>query len=243
VVSTADVVDTPTGRRVVGAAQVVAGAVTTAGGVAIGWTGVGVGVAAVGADLVQAGARQVSSGEWTPTLLAQGLDYGAAAAGVNADDRPLLVGVGTALIQGGAGYAAVGALRANSGGVMTTEAPRGAELRPYGGPGGGHHVPAKKAFEGAINYDADAALAIPNAELARLGLRHQTITTAQMRAYQSLARSGQGISWDAVEAIETQALICGGMQPGTAAATVRGAIQNLKDSGVSGPTRVPWGGR
>jgi hypothetical protein len=44
-----------------------------------------------------------------------------------------------------------------------------AELKPYGGKGGGHHVPAKKAFEGAPGYDPNKALAIPNAVLKELG--------------------------------------------------------------------------
>jgi RHS repeat-associated protein len=58
-----------------------------------------------------------------------------------------------------------------------------AVLQPYEGPGGGHHVPAKSAFAGATNYDASKALAIPNAELTRLGIRHSDITTGQMQGW------------------------------------------------------------
>ncbi len=124
--------------------------------------------------------------------------------------------------------------------AASTEA---AELRPYGGPGGGHHVPAKSAFSGAPGYDMNQALAIPNAELATLGVNHRLVSGAQMTGYKAFAQTGATLTWEAAEQIETQALIRGGMQPGTAQATVQQAIQALKDSGVSGPTRIPWGGQ
>ena len=117
-----------------------------------------------------------------------------------------------------------------------------AELKPYGGPGGGHHVPAKKAFEGAPGYDLNKALAVPNAELARLGVDHGLVTGGQSMGYRAFAQTGKTLTWEAVAEIETQALIRGGMDAGMARATVQKGIQALKDAGVSGPTRIPWGG-
>jgi hypothetical protein len=117
-----------------------------------------------------------------------------------------------------------------------------AELRPYGGSGGGHHVPAKSGFEGAPGYNPSEALAIPNAELAKLGVSHPTVTGAQAQLYRAFAQTGQTLTWEAMEAIETQALIRGGMDASQALATVRKAIAALKEAGVSGPTRIPWGG-
>lgn len=81
------------------------------------------------------------------------------------------------------------------------------QLKPYGGPGGGHHVPAKKAFEGAQNYDMNKALAIPNEELSRLNVNHGLITGAQMKAYKAFAATGKTLTWEAVSTIETNALI------------------------------------
>ncbi len=52
----------------------------------------------------------------------------------------------------------------------------GARLQPYRGSGGGHHVPAKNAFLGAEGYNPRTAPAVPNAELARLGVRHDFVT-------------------------------------------------------------------
>ena len=114
-------------------------------------------------------------------------------------------------------------------------------MRPYGGPGGGHHVPAKSAFTGAAGYDANAALAIPNAELARLKISHSAVPGAQMTGYRAFAKTGAPLTWDAVSTIETNALIRGGAASDVAAATVTKAVDALKASGVAGPTRIPWG--
>ena len=121
-------------------------------------------------------------------------------------------------------------------------AKQAAELRPYGGSGGGHHVPAKSAFTEAAGYDPDVALAIPNPEMARLGVSHSTVTGAQMTGYRAFAKTGAPLTWEAVAKIETKALIRAGMAPRTANATARSAIKALQKMGVAKPTRIPWGG-
>lgn len=132
----------------------------------------------------------------------------------------------------------------SAGAPDSTVAPNNAaELRPYGGPGGGHHLPAKSAFSGAAGYDINQALAIPNEELARLGVRHGLVTGAQMTGYKAFAETGATLTWEAAAQIETQALVRGGMQPTMAQATVQQAIQALKNAGVSAPTRIPWKGQ
>jgi hypothetical protein len=131
-------------------------------------------------------------------------------------------------------------LAPNAGSLL--KAAKCAELRPYGGPGGGHHVPAKSAFEGAAGYDLNSALAIPTAELRRLGVNHGLVSGAQQTLYREFARSGEQLTWQAMQAIEIKALIRGGMPPAMAEATVIKAIDALKSSGVPGPTRIPWGG-
>ena len=116
-------------------------------------------------------------------------------------------------------------------------------LKSYGGPGGGHHIPAKSAFIDAAGYDVNTALAIPNAELARLGIDHGLITGAQMQGYKAFAKTGATLTWDAMATIETQALIRGSMKPAAAKVAVTEAIDGLKKAGVPGPTRIPWGGK
>jgi RHS repeat-associated protein len=118
-----------------------------------------------------------------------------------------------------------------------------ATLKPYGGKGGGHHVPAKKAFEEATGYDEKKALAIPNAELERLKVSHSLVSGAQQTGYRALAKSGAPLTWEAVSTVETNALIRGGMKPEVARATVTKAIDALKTAGVPGPTTIPWGGK
>ncbi|MEV0611717.1 RHS repeat-associated core domain-containing protein [Nonomuraea sp. NPDC050404] len=115
-----------------------------------------------------------------------------------------------------------------------------AELRPYGGPGGGHHIPAKSAFEGAPNYAENAAPAMPRSELARLGLSHGRITGAQHTLYRQHFATGKPLTWSIMARIETEALTLQGMPEGMARATVDKAIAMLQEAGVSGPTRVPW---
>jgi hypothetical protein len=115
-----------------------------------------------------------------------------------------------------------------------------AALQPYRD-GLGHHVPAKKAFEGAPGYNPKTAPAIPNEELERFGVRHSTVTGAQRSLYREFAKTGANLTWDEVERIETEALVRSGLNPEVARATVRKAIDELKESGVPRPIRIPWG--
>jgi hypothetical protein len=120
-----------------------------------------------------------------------------------------------------------------------------APLKPYK-EGRGHHVPAKKAFEGksgyAPGYDPKKALAIPDADLTKWGVRsHAEVTGAQLTRYTDFAKTGQPLTWEAIAKIETDALVAAGMKLDIAKATVAKAIQALKDAGVAGPIRTPWG--
>ena len=114
-----------------------------------------------------------------------------------------------------------------------------ATLKPYSD-GGGHHVPAKKAFEGAPSYDPKSAPAIPNTELDNLKVNHDIVSGAQQTLYRAYAKTGKPLTWDAVQSIETQALVKGGMSQAAAEATVSKAISILKAAGVKQPTKIPW---
>ena len=120
-------------------------------------------------------------------------------------------------------------------------APNSIEMQPYGGPGGGHHTPPKKAFEGAPGYDKNTALAIPNDVLKSLKIDHPKITGAQAKLYSAFSKLCKPLTSEVIEEIETKALIAGGANPGQALATVKKALQALKDAGVTGPTQIPWG--
>jgi hypothetical protein len=107
-------------------------------------------------------------------------------------------------------------------------------------------VPAKKAFEGksgyAPGYDPKKALAIPNAELDKLGVKHAIISGAQQRLYKAFAKTGKPLTWETIAKIETEALTDAKMNLDVAQATVAKAIQALKDAGIAAPIRIPWGG-
>jgi RHS repeat-associated protein len=118
---------------------------------------------------------------------------------------------------------------------------RSCKLRPYRGPGGGHHVPAKSAFIGAPNYDERKALAIPNDELARLNVSHGTVSGAQQTLYRAFAKKNRPLTWEDMSSIETKALVRGGMDENLARSVVSEAIKSLQAAGVAGPTRIPWG--
>ena len=131
-------------------------------------------------------------------------------------------------------------------GPTTPTAPKvePAKMQPYK-EGGGHHVPAKKAFEGpsgyTAGYDPQKAPAIPKAELKKMGIEHQQITVAQQKAYIDFAKTGQPLTCEAIAKIETDALIKNTMPSDVAHATVTKAIEALKANGVAAPVRVPWG--
>jgi hypothetical protein len=116
---------------------------------------------------------------------------------------------------------------------------RGAYLQPYRARRG-HHIPAKAAFAGDPRYNLNSAPAIPNQELARLGIDHDLVSGAQQTLYRKFAEIGRRHTWNNAATIEIQALIRGGATREIAEATVRNAINILKKSGVVGPTRIPW---
>jgi hypothetical protein len=75
-----------------------------------------------------------------------------------------------------------------------------ATLKPYN-EAGGHHAPAKRAFEGDPNYNPGEALAVPADELARHKVRHPAVTGAQKRLYLQFAKKGERLTWGEVERI------------------------------------------
>lgn len=142
----------------------------------------------------------------------------------------------------GGGKLAAAAGIGRSGGRIGGEAEAGLEegpaLRQYGF-GGGHHVPAKSVLRGANGFSKWRGPAIPKDELARLKINHGLVTKAQLAGYRALARSGVPLTWEAVEEVETNALVHAGMKPSAARATVQRAIKHLREPGVVAPTRYP----
>jgi hypothetical protein len=116
-------------------------------------------------------------------------------------------------------------------------------IQPYGGPGGGHHIFSKKAFEGVPGYDLNRALAIPQSEIARLELNHLRvggITQTQRRLFSELAASGRPNTLAEHARIARESLIAGGLSRQDAASVVRTAMEQLRSWGITAPSIIPW---
>lgn len=111
-------------------------------------------------------------------------------------------------------------------------------MAPYSS-GQGHHIPAKKVFEGVRGFDPHAALAIPKAVLDKLKIKHSTITGAQASLYNAFSKTGKKFTWKVIEDIETKALMKAGVDAKKARAIVQEAIKDLKKKGFT-PAKIPW---
>jgi hypothetical protein len=108
---------------------------------------------------------------------------------------------------------------------------------------GGHHVFAKRAFEGLSDYDPDAALAIGKSEIARLKLRHLDaggITQTQRRLFTELAESGRPNTLAEHARIARESLIAGGLSKSDAQIVVDKALKQLQSWGIKAPVHIPW---
>lgn len=104
----------------------------------------------------------------------------------------------------------------------------------------GHHVHAKKAFEGHVKYDPKQGLSISHDYMKQLGVDHQKVTTAQRRLFGQLARSGKPNIIKEHTRIAVEALIEGGASRSTARQIVAKSLNSLRNEGVTVPMNIPW---
>jgi hypothetical protein len=114
------------------------------------------------------------------------------------------------------------------------------DLFPYSGPGGGHHIHQKAAFEGNPNYDLNKALALPNSQIDANGWNHQAMTREQRRLQDELARSGRPNTMVEQTRIAVEALVAGGATKDEARKMVAESLNNLRNAGARSPTGIPW---
>jgi hypothetical protein len=114
-------------------------------------------------------------------------------------------------------------------------------LTPYGGPGGGHHIYSKKAFEGVAGYGVNEALCLSNAEMARLGIDHGLVTGTQQRLFRELALSGRANTMAEHTRIAIESLMAGGASEQTARTIVARALNQMRNRGITAPgATIPW---
>jgi RHS repeat-associated protein len=212
---------------------------TVAGGIA------GALIATHGVDGLYTGARQVISGEHETSATSAALQtFGMSEQGAENTDAI----AGAVLSMGASTPAATARVVAGAPAATT----RAVELTTYRTGGLGHHIPAKKALEGAAGYVADDALAMSMAELNRFGLYHPTISGAQNSLYRA-AFSGNSkvMTWDDVRRIETEALMRAANAPTANAASAAKLTPELAADVVDRalapqiaagrtPTKIPW---
>lgn len=117
------------------------------------------------------------------------------------------------------------------------------KLTPYGGSGGGHHLPAQATLKGAPAADVNVWPAMSNPELRKWNLWHPDITAAQRRWYMAFGEGGERMEWEDAAGIETQSLLETGIgNADTAADAAQRSVNFQRKSGISAPTWIPWVG-
>ncbi|WP_085784439.1 DUF637 domain-containing protein [Candidatus Nucleicultrix amoebiphila] len=108
---------------------------------------------------------------------------------------------------------------------------------------GGHHVHAKKAFEGHINYDPKKGFSISNEYMKSLGIDHLKVTSTQRRLFGELAKSGKPNTLKEHTRIAVESLVSGGegkLTYNQARNIVSKSLKSLKAANVKTPTTIPW---
>ena len=124
--------------------------------------------------------------------------------------------------------------------------PRGVGVR-------GHHIHAKKAFEGASEVFSDKEivdqmLAISGKEMEAMGIRHlrgaPTVTSVQRRLFDELAEDvASGIRRNTLKEhnrIAVEALVEAGASWEVARKLVADSARRLRELGIRTPTKIPW---
>ncbi len=105
----------------------------------------------------------------------------------------------------------------------------------------GHHVHAKKAFEGHMNYDPNKGFSMSEKLMDSLKLKHSKITGTQQKLYRELAESGRPNTMQEHTRIAVESLTTHGVSSETARSLVAQSLESLRQAGVRTPTTIPWG--
>lgn len=114
-----------------------------------------------------------------------------------------------------------------------------ADIGEYGDVGG-HHIHAKSAFNGDINYDPDKGFSISQDYMKSRGWNHADMSTKQRQLFKELYESGRPNTLEEHTRIAKEALKAGGATEEEANELINKSLQNLEKQGVAKPTRIPW---
>ena len=105
---------------------------------------------------------------------------------------------------------------------------------------GGHHIHAKAAFKGDINYDPNNGFSISQDFMKNNGLNHSDMTTKQRQLFKELYESGRPNTLEEHTRIASEVLKAGGVRESLSEELIRNSLSNLKKQGVTNPSRIPW---
>ena len=104
----------------------------------------------------------------------------------------------------------------------------------------GHHIHAKAALKGDINYDLNKGFSISQDFMKNNGLSHSDMTTKQRQLFKELYESGRPNTLEEHTRIAREALEAGGASKSQIDELITNSLNNLKEQGVINPTRIPW---
>ncbi|MBL8113682.1 MAG: hypothetical protein JNK60_12410 [Acidobacteria bacterium] len=105
----------------------------------------------------------------------------------------------------------------------------------------GHHIHAKKGFEGHGTYDFREAFAVSDDLLKQYGVRHANITPIQQKLFKKLEASGLPNNLTQHSRIAFESLVKAGIPRQVAKDWVARSQRELIQGGVFEPTLLPWG--
>ena len=120
-----------------------------------------------------------------------------------------------------------------------------AESGSYSGTGeygdvGGHHVHAKAGFKDDVNYDPKKGFSISQNFMRDNGLDHNIMTSKQRELFKELYESGRPNTLEEHTRIAREALKAGGVSDSMIDDLINASLRNLREQGVTAPTRIPW---
>ena len=105
---------------------------------------------------------------------------------------------------------------------------------------GGHHVHAKAGFKDDVNYDPKKGFSISQNFMRDNGLDHNIMTSKQRELFKELYESGRPNTLEEHTRIAREALKAGGASDSMIDDLINASLRNLREQGVTAPTRIPW---
>ena len=154
-------------------------------------------------------------------------------------------GLGVAGIRNAAKSGKLAGVMADEAGSVKFDGGSWKKSGKYSGTGeygdvGGHHVHAKAGFKDDVNYDPKKGFSISQNFMRDNGLDHNIMTSKQRELFKELYESGRPNTLEEHTRIAREALKAGGASDSMIDDLINASLRNLREQGVTAPTRIPW---